>query len=186
MTDADTLVRDYLGRLEAEARELPADRRADLVGEVREHIELALAQAGRRDEATVRTILDRLGPPETIVTAEATEAPEAVTGASVTAASASRRSDWGALEIMTVVLLTIGVVVLPIVGPLAGVVLMWVATGWTVRVKVVVTAVSVVLIASMLVLLLGTLVVVPSGPHSGPVQLVTPRALTPLVTPRAP
>ena len=64
----EDLVRDYLRRLEADARRLPDDRRAELVSEVREHIGIALAEAGAGDEATVRTVLERLSSPATIVT----------------------------------------------------------------------------------------------------------------------
>ena len=45
--DAEGLVRDYLGRLEAASWPLAPPRRAELVGEVREHIETALSEAGR-------------------------------------------------------------------------------------------------------------------------------------------
>ena len=68
--DADALVLDYLGRLEAASGRLAVDRRVELVGEVREHIATSLAEAGRHDELTVRNILERLGPPEEIVAAE--------------------------------------------------------------------------------------------------------------------
>jgi uncharacterized membrane protein len=67
--DAEALVIEYLGRLEAAARSLPASRRAELSGEVRQHIEMALAEAGGRDDVTVRNVLDRLGPPDDIVDA---------------------------------------------------------------------------------------------------------------------
>ena len=61
--DPDMLVRDYVDRLDAAASRLPADRRAELVGEVRDHIELALAEAGQVDAATVHNVLERLGSP---------------------------------------------------------------------------------------------------------------------------
>ena len=79
--DDDALVRDYLGRLEAAAWPLTPDRRTELLGEVREHIETALGEAGQRDQATVRNVLDRLGRPEDIVSEEA--------GGSTPAAAAS-------------------------------------------------------------------------------------------------
>ena len=68
--DAEALVVDYLGRLNAAAESLPPSRRAELAGEVRQHIEMALAEAGVRDEVTVRNVLDRLGRPDEIVDAE--------------------------------------------------------------------------------------------------------------------
>ncbi|HVD28873.1 MAG TPA: DUF4190 domain-containing protein [Mycobacteriales bacterium] len=68
----DPLVADYLGRLDVAAAGLPPDRRAELLAEIRGHIDDALREAGRTDEATVRNVLDRLGPPEEIA-AEAAE-----------------------------------------------------------------------------------------------------------------
>ena len=65
----DPLVDAYLRRLDAAARDLPAGRRAELSAELEEHIEDALREAGARDEATVRNVLDRLGPPEEIAAA---------------------------------------------------------------------------------------------------------------------
>jgi len=55
--DGDELVRDYLGRLEAASWPLPPGRRTELAGEVREHIDTALAEAGRRDTVTVHNVL---------------------------------------------------------------------------------------------------------------------------------
>lgn len=69
--DADALVRDYMRRLEDAAQQAVPEQAADLVADVREHIETALAQADRSDEAAVRTILDRLGSPDAIVAAAA-------------------------------------------------------------------------------------------------------------------
>ena len=71
--EADALVSEYLGRLEAAAQPLPADRRGELIAEVHEHIESALAEAGNRDQVTARNVLERLGPPEEIVAAETGE-----------------------------------------------------------------------------------------------------------------
>jgi HAAS domain-containing protein len=65
----DPLVKDYLRRLEAASAQLPHDRRAELVGEIEEHVDAALAEAGAHDEATVRGVLDRLGSPEEIAAA---------------------------------------------------------------------------------------------------------------------
>ena len=66
------LVQDYLRRLEQAAAPLPRSRRAELVAEIREHIDDALLEAGAADEVAVRNVLERLGPPEEIVAAAAT------------------------------------------------------------------------------------------------------------------
>lgn len=83
--NTDRLVADYLHRLDAAAAELPVDQRAELVAEVRGHIDDAMQAAGRSDEVTVRNVLERLGPPEAI-------AREAV-GAAVQAHDGNRRTD---------------------------------------------------------------------------------------------
>ena len=67
--DTDRLVDDYLRRLDAAASALPPDRRAELIMEIREHVQEALREAPVNDEAAVRNLLERLGPPEDIVSA---------------------------------------------------------------------------------------------------------------------
>jgi hypothetical protein len=64
----DALVEDYLRRLDAAAASLPLDRRAELVSEIREHLQEGLRQSATDDELSVRNLLERLGPPEEIVT----------------------------------------------------------------------------------------------------------------------
>jgi hypothetical protein len=68
----DALVEDYLRRLDTAASSLPPDRRAELVTEIREHIQEGLRHTGATDEVAVRNLLERLGPPEEIV-AEASD-----------------------------------------------------------------------------------------------------------------
>ncbi len=67
-TGNETLIQDYLRRLDAALAALPRARRRELVAEVAEHI-----QAGRRDlgddPAAVRQLLDRVGAPEDIAAA---------------------------------------------------------------------------------------------------------------------
>lgn len=145
--DGDVLVRDYLGRLEAAAWPLATDRRAELVGEVREHIAAALREAGRNDEVTVRNVLERLGRPEEIVAAEAE------LGATTSAWTAGQdrqaktySSPWGAIEIIAVVLLTVGAVFLPFVGPILGLVFVWASTRWNTREKLIATIIIAVLL----------------------------------------
>ena len=109
--DADALVRDYLGRLEAAARGLPGDRRVELVGEVREHIATAQAEAGLRDELTVRNILERLGPPEEIVAVEGEpDAAPPAWAATPPSGPSVARGPWGVVEVAALLLLTGGAV----------------------------------------------------------------------------
>jgi uncharacterized membrane protein len=62
----DRLVEDYLGAVSYACRDLPPERRNDLVGDLREHIAAARAVLYQPTEAAVRTILDRLGEPAAI------------------------------------------------------------------------------------------------------------------------
>ena len=146
--DADVLVRDYLGRLEAAAAALPGNRRAELAEQVREHIDAALAEAGRSDEVTVRNILERLGSPEEIV-AEETGFAGRPGGATVAAAVAGAAAGpgWGAIEVSAVVLLCLAwpAIYLPF-GPILwlglgaiGLALVWTSGVWTSRRKLVST-----------------------------------------------
>lgn len=96
-------VAEYLARLEAEARALPADRRAELVAEVSSHIESALAEDGT-DEATVRNVLERLGSPAEIAAEALSAEPDApvASAAPDAAVPAARPTGWGPTEILAV------------------------------------------------------------------------------------
>jgi uncharacterized membrane protein len=63
---ATQAVKEYLHDLEAELWDLPRSRPQELVGEIHEHIDSALADAPARDEAEVRNVLERLGDPSDI------------------------------------------------------------------------------------------------------------------------
>jgi HAAS domain-containing protein len=108
----------YLDRLEEAAAVLPADRREELLADVREHVTLAQSEA-----VPIEEVLARLGEPEAIVAAELTE-----TGEAVTADEPPRERPPLSAEAKALLLLTVGAVVLPFVGPLLG---LWVASGST-------------------------------------------------------
>ena len=74
--NADPLVEDYLRHLEAVAAVLPEYRRAELLAEIRAHLDEALRQVPAGDEAAVRSVLERLGSPEEIVAAAADPVPD--------------------------------------------------------------------------------------------------------------
>ena len=118
--ETDRLVEEYLRRLETAAAHLQRSRRAELVAEIREHIETALRQEEAANEAAVRNVLERLGPPEEIV--EAAEAPPA----------ADPPAGFGKLEIAALILL-----VVPVVGWFVGFVLVFVSQAWSRRDKLV-------------------------------------------------
>jgi hypothetical protein len=153
--DAEALVHDYLGRLDSAAGSLPASRRAELAGEVRQHIEMALAEAGGRDEVTVRNVLDRLGPPDEIVDAERGAAGPPPGWTIPMPSAAAGGSGWGAVEIVAILLLTLGSLLLPVIGPLLGLIFVWASAVWTTRQKLIATGIVVVLALLPILLLLG-------------------------------
>jgi hypothetical protein len=153
------LVRDYLRRPHAAGWGLPPARRDELVAEVSEHIDEALRrQAGQQGEAVVRNVLERLGPPEEIVRAESEGqaydvtratpsgfapfgAPSSQVGRTAATAPATvPASVWGPVEIFALLMLTVGSLVLSIIGIVVGFVLVWVSAQWTRRQKFVATA----------------------------------------------
>jgi hypothetical protein len=129
----DPYVRAYLDRLDRCAAVLPTDQRTELVEEISRHIADAMAIGQVRTEADMRTMLDRLGEPEEIVAAASADAgatpgftlsPPYIGGAPV--ALRAPTTTW---EGITVVLLTIGSIV-PVIGWLAGVAMLWTSTRW--------------------------------------------------------
>jgi hypothetical protein len=149
--EPDALVSEYLGRLEQAAQPLPADRRGELIAEVHDHIQSALAEAGSRDEVTARNVLERLGAPEEIVAAETGRDGEPAPPPRIP----ERSARWGPAEVLAILLLTVGAVFLPVVGPLIGLILVWMSGEWTTREKWVATLIVVVLLALPVLLLLG-------------------------------
>ena len=115
--ETDRLVDDYLRRLEAAAAHLQRSRRAELVAEIREHIEAALAEEDSASEVAVRNVLERLGPPEEIVGAAEPPPVEAP-------------AHTGKLEIAALIAL-----VIPFLGWVVGIVLVVVSRAWSGREK---------------------------------------------------
>lgn len=99
-TAADELVEDYLRQLADAASDLEPDRRAELLEGITEHIDAARAD-GAEDEVAVRALLDRLGAPTEIAAAAGGAPPPAT---------------WGGLEVVALVLLTVGPLVMPLLG----------------------------------------------------------------------
>jgi hypothetical protein len=117
--ETDHLVDDYLRRLEHAATHMQRARRAELVAEIRGHIETALHQEQAVGEAAVRNVLERLGPPEEIV--EAAEPPPTPNG---------RRA--GVLEIIALVAM-----IVPVIGWLVGTILVFASQAWSRRDKLI-------------------------------------------------
>jgi hypothetical protein len=143
----DRLVSDYLSRLHAAAWRLPADRRTALVDRVR-HALLEAQEARGADG--VRRATEALGDPAEVVRAELTAAPLAPPVPPVP----RRDSAWGSREVAAVLLLSVGGVALPVVGPLVGLVIAWTSRRWTAAQKAVATGLA-VLAPALLGLLAG-------------------------------
>jgi hypothetical protein len=124
---ADKLVDDYLKRLDRELAGFPRARRRELVDEISEHIAEARADVESENEAAIRTLLDRLGDPEDI----AAEARERF-------GARPKGSGW---DVVALIMLLVGGVILPVIGWIIGVVLLWVSETWTTREKLVGTLV---------------------------------------------
>jgi hypothetical protein len=122
-TTVDALVDRYLADLGAELEGLPADRRRELLDEVGEHIAAARATLDAESEAAIRNVLERLGDPADI-------AAEARERFGVPAMPTRHATPW--LEVIALVLL-----VIPFLGWVVGVVLVWLSRVWTTRDKLI-------------------------------------------------
>jgi HAAS domain-containing protein len=122
MSTTDELINDYLKELDRELSALPRAARLEVVQEISTHIAETRAGLATDNEAEIRAVLDRLGDPADIA-AEARERFGVQT----------RRRSW--VEVTALVLLSIGSVVVPILGWLAGVILLWVSDVWSTRDK---------------------------------------------------
>ncbi|MFP5352392.1 MAG: DUF1700 domain-containing protein [Actinomycetota bacterium] len=116
----------YLKELDRALAGLPDARRREIVGEIQSHIEEAVPPGAT--DADVRNALGDLGDPDFI-------AADAFERFGIT------RPKAGALEGFAIALLLVGGVLLPILGWIIGVVLLWVSRAWTLRDKLIGTLV---------------------------------------------
>ena len=119
------LARDYLKRLKKAARRLPRAKRTELVEEIESHLSEALPAGA--SEAEALNVLERLGEPAEIVA-------EAGTGQAL--APRAGLNEWLAIPF-----LLIGGLVIPVLGWLVGVALLWSSRIWTLRDKLIGTLV---------------------------------------------
>jgi uncharacterized membrane protein len=119
---AEKLVDRYLRDLREDIRDLPRGRQEELVAEIKEHIDIALAAEPAAGEADVRNVLDRLGDPADIASEERER-------------MGIRPPKAGIRETAAVILLPIGGVVIPLLGWIAGLILLWSSPVWTTRDK---------------------------------------------------
>ncbi|MFF8807821.1 HAAS signaling domain-containing protein [Streptomyces omiyaensis] len=163
------LVAAYLDSVARETAELPADRRAELLADLREHVEVSEAA----DDDAIRAVLDGLGEPRTVAaSALAEEGPR--TGATTTAvlAPVGPLSGRRAARLIAALPALGGLLILgsPFAGALVlaiGLALLWKTPLWDARHKRIGTATSV---AVPLLLLLGGLLL--AGGRIGPLELL--------------
>src|SRR5689334_2749957 len=137
MATGQQLIDDYLARLDRAAQVLATERRTELLAEIRGHINDARSERDSESEAGVRAFLDRLGSPEEIVAAAADG--DQSTGGNRSTVEGGRLAGPRrslTLEIWAVLMLTVGSIVLPVIGWLVGVVLMWSSDRWRTREKI--------------------------------------------------
>ncbi len=164
MNSTDKLIADYRDRLSRAMADLPPARRAELLGDIDVH--LAEATTHARDQASVLQVLDELGAPEGIA-----EAARAESG------TRPRRGVDGALayDVLAVLALLLGGFFVPLVGWIAGVVMVWNGPRWTTADRWIGTLAWPAALAPLVALLAG-LSLAPQ-PDSGPVWVLLPVGL---------
>lgn len=120
-TSLRSSVQDYLGAVDR-LRDLPRTRRRELLADLHAHIEGELGTRPDATDAEIESVLDELGTPEEIANAARREIP-----------TAPKR--MGAHEIFAIILLLVGGLIVPFVGWIVGVVLLWTSTAWRTRDK---------------------------------------------------
>jgi hypothetical protein len=118
-TTVSRLVEQYQARLARAAADLPAPARRELAEDVSQHV----AESGAQTEAEIRAVLDGLGRPEEI-------AEEARRRLGLPSRPAPTARDW-----IVIPLLLVGGIVVPLLGWLVGVVLLWTSQVWSLRDK---------------------------------------------------
>jgi hypothetical protein len=117
---ADRLIEQYIRRLRAELRDLPSGRRQELLEEIQAHIAEGRLALASETEVEIRSLLDRVGDPADIA-AEARER------------FGIRPVRRGLVEILALILLPVGGVLIPLLGWLMGVILLWASNAWNRR-----------------------------------------------------
>lgn len=112
---------DYLTALRAEAQSLPAEVAGDLIEGITEELR------GLDDQQTADRLHD-LGDPASVVAAARAELGATPSG--------TRTQDATWYTVVTAFLLLVGGIVLPVIGWIAGVVLLWMSKTWTLRDKI--------------------------------------------------
>lgn len=118
------LVTRYLKDLNRALRDLPATDRDQVIKETAARLgDAAAARGNTMTEAELRTVLNELGHPQMI----AEQARERL---------GIRRRSGGAMEGIAIASLLVGGLIVPVLGWLLGVVLLWASSAWNTRDKI--------------------------------------------------
>ncbi|MEX1163468.1 MAG: hypothetical protein WEB03_07800 [Nitriliruptor sp.] len=133
MNDAASLLDDDRARLRAASAGLPPSERDELLDDVEAH--LAELRASSPSPESTRGALARLGPPEELARAAHRELDDPHDGPPDPPVAWSpppvARPRIRALDVTAVVLLVVGGLVLPVLGWVIGVILLWSSATWT-------------------------------------------------------
>ncbi|MFI8825594.1 HAAS signaling domain-containing protein [Streptomyces sp. NPDC053431] len=157
------LVAAYLDAVARETAELPADRRAELLADLREHIEVS----GTDDEQRIREVLAELGEPRTVAASALAEEPQA---GGTPASPAPVRPGRARLTVGLLGVAGLLALLNPLAGGvalLAGLALLWTSPYWDNRHKLIGTATA----AGVPVLLLLAAVLL-AATRLGPTELL--------------
>ncbi|HEY2763763.1 MAG TPA: hypothetical protein VGJ13_07095 [Pseudonocardiaceae bacterium] len=124
MPTPDTLIAHYLDRLRLASADLPAGSRAELMQDIGAHLAEKVDAAA--SEVQVRRVLDELGTPEEIVAVAADQS----------GARSSASAGGGlAYDVATVLVLLLGGFVIPLLGWIGGMAMLWNGPRWDARHK---------------------------------------------------
>ncbi|WP_328610320.1 hypothetical protein OG943_14700 [Amycolatopsis sp. NBC_00345] len=131
LSTTDALITDYLDRLRRAGAGLPAATRAELLDDIAAH--LAELVGPGADEARARQVLDELGTPEEIAAAAAAESGAPAGASAGGPAGGPARAGGGELayDVGTVLVLLLAGFVVPVLGWIAGVVMLWNGPRWS-------------------------------------------------------
>ncbi|MFN8052582.1 MAG: hypothetical protein U0Q22_14140 [Acidimicrobiales bacterium] len=135
----EPLVENYLRDVSDALRAADPERRNEILEQIEDHILSASADLAPGDDAGLRTVLERLGPPADIATAAGVSPYDAPAAPPVTAAPSAPTSPpapTGTAERWALVAFALSPI-LCLVGWVVGVVLLWTSRMWTTRHKVV-------------------------------------------------
>jgi hypothetical protein len=131
LTHGDVVVLDYLAALWAVSEDLSPDLRDELMAAVTEYV--ALRRTAASDPiADPEQIVGRLGPPEALVAAARRgHLPPHLRRPALPEPSPAPAADVGPSEYIALALLTAGAVIVPVAGPVAGMLLASGSPRWT-------------------------------------------------------